>query len=644
VTGFAEVGRFREAVAWLEEYRESYRAGANRAIRLSEAVEYAVAHPADDESLAAFIEDATRTGLVPLPDALRNEPLWKRAATYRLPATARALGCPPEELSKIVPRSAEELLLAAACKPESHDLFVAMASRLLQESPDPRGTASRLLGALTGNVLLHPTTTALDFLLERGADVDAEQPWRQGSFLTPLQALVFRNDLDLAALLLARGADINHVTRDSGMTALEIAVGSGRLVTVRWVLERGATIQEQRTGRPLLRVALALGEWSAEGDEIVAELLARGADPYLRSRTDGRSAVDVLAEQRDILRLLRLDVRGEHRSLTGAYVPAPNSPFTGVWTNRKDGFDTVSLLLAPDGLALLAGAVSGAGFFPWRATGPDTVVIEAARSELRTDIEAVLAPAEGVLRVKVPGAPSAIALRRSPEKAPTAEELARKLKEERKPRREEPRPRWSFVGEPDYAPTTRDLLLPGRGLQELDPRIGAMTGLRTLGLTDNRLRALPDWLAGMKELTALGLAENWLNSLPPWFPGLAGLESLSLEMNAFREFPAEVRPLKKLRELNLSHNQLSSLPPWWGEFPALSQLFLEGNQLSHLPEGCSGLRSLGTLRLANNRLTALPDCLLQLPKLGTVYLQGNPIPAAEQERLKRDAPKTRWVF
>ena len=46
----------------------------------------------------------------------------------------------------------------------------------------------------------------------------------------------------------------------------------------------------------------------------------------------------------------------------------------------------------------------------------------------------------------------------------------------------------------DLADARTKMLLPGRCMQELDRRIGAMTGLRTLGLTDNRLTALTDCL------------------------------------------------------------------------------------------------------------------------------------------------------
>jgi len=645
VTGAVAAGRFKEAAIWMEKYRESYRKEANREIRIDEAVEYAVAHPADDDRLAAFIADAGRSGLSIIPKNRWGDPMWKRAAGYRLPATARALGCPPDEQAKIVPRSSEELLLAAACRPESHSLFVELAAKALLEARDPKAEATRLFGTLTHSVLLHPTGEALDVLISRGADVNIESQTGKGLPQTPLQAVILRSDLDLATALLARGADINHVNGDTGLTALEVAAWTGKLKVLRWVLERGALLLERQTGRPLLRAVLGPGERSGDYDDIIAEFLTKGADPYLKSGEDQKSAVDVLAERHDILRLRRLDTGEVYRSLVGEYNPPPDSPFVGVWSNGKDGFAVFGIIMTPDGQALLSFSSGPAGFFPWRTVGPAKAVIEATIDKRRMDVELVWLSSEESIRLSTPGELNGILVRKRPEKVLTAEEYTRQRKEkEKEAQNAKPVAPYYWEGTPDYAPGTKDLAVQGKGLTVLDPRVDAMASLETLALTDNRLRTLPESLRRMKRLVSVGVGQNWFAALPPWFAELTSLKNLSLDSNAFRKLPAEIRPLKNLRQLDLSYNQLKALPEWWGEFPALERIYLNGNQLSGLPGSCAGLMSLEEIRLAENSITGVPECLARLPKLRNVYLNGNPIPVEEQQRLKSAYPKVRWVF
>jgi hypothetical protein len=643
VTAAAEVGRFDDAERWLGFLEDQYRKEPNRIVDLSGAVEYAAEHPAVDGRLAGFIEHLARAGLDFRRKDRWGDPPWKAAVRYRLPATARVLGCPPEELGKIVPRSDEELLFAAACRAEDYPLFVTLAAKIVGDGPEASATASRLLATLAAQKLHQPAIEAMQFLLAHEADANYELQLPKQLAVTPVQSAILAGNLDLASWLISHGAALNRLS-SSGVSALEAAVWNGKESVLRWALEHGAPVQEGKTGRPLLRAALARPP-EAEGEAVIAALVEAGSDPYLKSARDGKSAVDLLAERRDLLWLRRLDVKGAQESLLASYTPPPDSPFIGVWSNSRDGFGTITVYLGPDGLAVLGISIGAAGFFPWRAVSDKKVVVEATFDGKRTDVEVEWLPAEKAIRLAGIGiAGKSEPLRRTADRALTAEEYVVQVKAREAARKvEKPTDRYSWEKPPDYAPETKELSISGKQLTALDPRVAAMKDLTLLALRDNRLRSLPESLLGMNRLTTLGLAENWLGSLPPWFARLDSLAHLSLERNALREFPSELRPLKGLQSLDLSYNQIRSLPEWWGEFPALKHLDLSGNHITRIPDRCEGLASLESVRLERNDLTTLPECLLRLPKLRSLFLMDNPIPAAEQARLKKTNPKIDWI-
>jgi ankyrin repeat protein len=77
--------------------------------------------------------------------------------------------------------------------------------------------------------------TAVELLLEKGADVDAVN----GSGLTPLIIASQMNDVELACLFLGRGADINKPS-DRGWTSLYYAVAKGSYAATSLLIKHGA--------------------------------------------------------------------------------------------------------------------------------------------------------------------------------------------------------------------------------------------------------------------------------------------------------------------------------------------------------------------------------------------------------------------
>ena len=119
----------------------------------------------------------------------------------------------------------------------------------------------------------------LDVLLKHGADIDAIG----ANGFTALCMAAHDGDLDVARLLLDRGADVHAAHPDSGFTALHYAAEGGHVEVARLLLDRGAdvgaTSSEDNgdvfgiTSAQPLHIAAFLKHAAA-----VELLLARGAD------------------------------------------------------------------------------------------------------------------------------------------------------------------------------------------------------------------------------------------------------------------------------------------------------------------------------------------------------------------------------
>jgi ring-1,2-phenylacetyl-CoA epoxidase subunit PaaE len=86
------------------------------------------------------------------------------------------------------------------------------------------------------------------------------------------------------------------------------------------------------------------------------------------------------------------------------------------------------------------------------------------------------------------------------------------------------------------------------------------SSLRYLYLEDNQFTDLPS-LSGISSLTHLSLSRNNLENISPErFIGLSGVRTLILSQNKIKELPQEIGNLKKLRFLNLNGNPLVEIP------------------------------------------------------------------------------------
>jgi len=106
-------------------------------------------------------------------------------------------------------------------------------------------------------------------LVERGADVSVQAEYGR----TALHLALFGGHVDVARMLVERGADVS-VQAEDGWTALHLALSGGHVDVARMLVERGADVSVQaKYGRTALHLA------SSGGHVDVARMLVeRGAD------------------------------------------------------------------------------------------------------------------------------------------------------------------------------------------------------------------------------------------------------------------------------------------------------------------------------------------------------------------------------
>jgi ankyrin repeat protein len=151
---------------------------------------------------------------------------------------------------------------------------------------------------------------AVEFLMQRGADLNPRD--HRGE--TPLHQALDRQRLDVAALLLAKGAELDIFS----------SCILGRIDRVRQLLEKDRTIVNARDGYQ--RTPL---HWACARDnpEVVKLLLANGADPNAESDSASRPLSSaVLLGNKEIVELLSahgadLTIR-DHNGATPLYLAA----------------------------------------------------------------------------------------------------------------------------------------------------------------------------------------------------------------------------------------------------------------------------------------------------------------------------------
>ena len=181
------------------------------------------------------------------------------------------------------------------------------------------------------------------------------------------------------------------------------------------------------------------------------------------------------------------------------------------------------------------------------------------------------------------------------------------------------------------------LSLNNNGFVEIPSEVFELRNLRELFVLGNRLERVPVEIGGLSGLVSLGLTNNVLGgSIPVEIGNLVNLEWLDLSNRLESRYernnqltgpiPAEIGNLTKLRYLNLSGNRLSgAIPVELGGLGGLEELWLFGNRLSgQIPAELGNLGDLVDLDLNDNLLEgSIPSELGNLVSLKTLSLNRN---------------------
>src|SRR5262249_34147981 len=125
--------------------------------------------------------------------------------------------------------------------------------------------------------------SALQTLLQQKADVNTPQ----GDGTTALHWAAYREDVEMARILVKAGADVKAATRIGGMTPLFMAAKTGNAAMVELLVNAGAEINRANSnGTTPLMLAAEAGKADA-----VKVLLDHGANVNVAGLTNGKTAL-----------------------------------------------------------------------------------------------------------------------------------------------------------------------------------------------------------------------------------------------------------------------------------------------------------------------------------------------------------------
>lgn len=146
--------------------------------------------------------------------------------------------------------------------------------------------------------------------------------------------------------------------------------------------------------------------------------------------------------------------------------------------------------------------------------------------------------------------------------------------------------------------------------------------LRTLDLSHNLFKSIPEEIGIYIMLKNLNLSHNKLTLLPDAMGALIKLEILNASVNQITSLPDSLSSLKNLKQVNLSQNLIAEFPLMFCGLTHLDVLDLSKNKLTTVPDGVEGLH-VTELNLNQNQITQLSDKLAECPRLKNLRLEEN---------------------
>jgi len=172
--------------------------------------------------------------------------------------------------------------------------------------------------------------------------------------------------------------------------------------------------------------------------------------------------------------------------------------------------------------------------------------------------------------------------------------------------------------------TVRSLDLSVNKLKTIPDYLGSFVNLKHLNLSDNQLKALPDSIGNLKKLETLIVSNNQLTALPISLEGLVNLRTLTISGNLLSSFPLQIVGLKHLEAVDLSKNKISEIPDGVEALQA-TEVNLNQNQLSRISESIASCPRLRVLRVEENCLpsSGIPKKLLTDSPVSLLAVEGN---------------------
>ena len=142
--------------------------------------------------------------------------------------------------------------------------------------------------------------------------------------------------------------------------------------------------------------------------------------------------------------------------------------------------------------------------------------------------------------------------------------------------------------------------------------------LMNVSLSNNRLRACPPEIWACVSLRTLNLSHNLLKDIPNETEG----SLVTLKEYGLMELVAE--NCTELESLDLSHNLIETVPEELGNCGSLKRLILSHNRLKKIFEGCARLNNLIELDISGNQIEKVPDKMFEtLEELRVLNLNDN---------------------
>ncbi len=123
-----------------------------------------------------------------------------------------------------------------------------------------------------------------------------------------------------------------------------------------------------------------------------------------------------------------------------------------------------------------------------------------------------------------------------------------------------------------------------------------------LDLTNQNITSLEgtENIPGHENIRTLDLTNNKLRSIPGKIKGLENLENLYLITNKLSSIPGKIKGLKNLKYLNLDDNKITTMPVRIEGLENLEGLYITENKLQNMPKDLKGYKNLKILIIINN--------------------------------------------